>query len=158
MDGIGEHHPAVVARALEAAEVTAQNLDTPKLAGVDRLAQPQRGRVETENVAGLQDTLVFFRQFGQLPGFGGNQGDGLLDEDVLAGLDQLAANRKMGLRGRHHHHPVNRAYQGLIVGGEAGFGQAEFARGLKPFGLRLGHVQLDGHGLEVAEMVHAPTA
>ena len=50
MNRVGEQDAAVIARALEAAEVAAQNLHPPKLARLNRLAQPLRGWVEAKDL------------------------------------------------------------------------------------------------------------
>ena len=57
MDAVGEHHAAVVARSLESAEMSAQDVDPPKFARLNGVANPLRGRIEAEDVADLQDAF-----------------------------------------------------------------------------------------------------
>src|ERR1035441_10956151 len=106
MDGIREHHAAVIARAFKAAEIAAENLHAPKLPGLDRIPQPLRRRVEAEDMPHLQDASVLCRQFRQLLRLVRNKRDRLLHEYVFACLEELFADREMRLRGCDHDHTV----------------------------------------------------
>ena len=55
MDAVGESHTRVLPRAFEAAEIRAQHFDFTELFLRDRVAHPDRRRIETKNVPDLQN-------------------------------------------------------------------------------------------------------
>ena len=95
MDAVREHHAAVVARALEAAEVAANHVHLAKLAVLHGIAQPECRRIEAQNVPDLQNSLVLRGDFHELFGFVVRQRQRFFDEDILAGFEKFFAQREV---------------------------------------------------------------
>jgi len=74
--------------------------DTAKFAGLDNFAQTLEIRVETAIVVDGKDTPEFFRQLNQGDGFTDIDGEGLVHDDVFAGVEGCYRQRVVGLVGR----------------------------------------------------------
>ena len=158
MNRVGKTYAAVVARAFEAAEIAAQNLHPPELSFLDCVAQPLRGRVESENVADLQYPFVVFCQFGQLLRLSGCEGDRLFDEHILARLEELATQCEVGGRRRDDDRSVNSPGKVMMVGRKMIGGDTKFACRFETVRLQVGHEQLNGQRIEHAQMICAPAS
>src|SRR5262245_21588177 len=99
MDRVGKTQHTIVAGPFEAAEIAAEDLDSAQLAGLDCVAEPLRSRVETENVADLQNPFLSLREFCQLLGLTGDECDRLFHEHIFFRLKKLTAKSKVRLRG-----------------------------------------------------------
>ena len=67
----------------------------PELAGLHRVAQPERRRIEAQNVADLQNAFVLIGQFGELLRFVVRQRQRFFHKHVLAGFEKFLAQREM---------------------------------------------------------------
>src|SRR6266568_4941876 len=67
MNAVGERYARVLAWTLKAAEICAQHFDLAEALLRNRVAHPDRGRIEPENVSDLQNQSVAFRQLLQFP-------------------------------------------------------------------------------------------
>ena len=158
MNAVGKRDAAVVARTFEPAEMPANHVHAAKLARLDRITHPQRRRIKPQNMTDLQDPFVFLGELGKFFGFLVRERQRFFNEHVLAGFQKFLAERKMRLRGRDDDHAVHLGREVLVICREARVGQAELARGLELLRAHLGHVKLDGHRIEIAQMVGAPAA
>ena len=115
-----------------------------------RLDGQHRG-VEAFQMSGLQDAFAFFRSLDQVVGFGEARGQGLLDQQVQARIQQRRGHRMMLHRG-----DGNRSRGQLEVGGQQFVhrrknGNRVFGRGL---GGALGENQVE-RALGVGRVVRA---
>src|SRR5262249_14223934 len=125
---------------------------------LNRLTQPLRRWVEAEDVADLKDALLVLGEAGQDAGMLGLQSDGLLNENVFPGFDELAAELEVNRRRGNDDRAIDAFDERAVIGAEVIVGNAEGAGGLEPFRVELGHEQLDGQRLQDAEMVGSPAA
>jgi len=89
----------------------AEAVDFKKERERDGFLNGENGWVEALEVADLEDAVVLGGELNEVPGALEIEGDGLLDEDVEAGFDELTADFGMGNRG-------HRDYAGIGVIGE----------------------------------------
>ncbi len=158
MDRVGERHAAVVARALEAAEIAAQETQAPELALGRRIAQPQAGRIIEEDMSDLEDAACFRRHLGQHLRFTAGDRQRLLDQHVLAGFEAAPGEIEVARRGCRDHHAFDLGQEGeriaaRTLGGEAGLGECFEARGIG-----VGAIERHRQGPQDAQMIGAPAA
>jgi hypothetical protein len=158
MDAVGEHHAAVVARTFEAAEMAANHVHLAKLAGLNRVAQPQRRRIKTQNMADLQNAFCLVASSGELLGFVVASVSGFSTNTSLPASSNSLHSGKCDCAGVTMTTPSTWLMSVLVIRREPLGGQAEFARGFKLFVADLGDVKLDGHRIKIAQMVRAPAA
>ncbi len=135
--------------------------DAPELAGVDELLHLAHAGVVDEQVAEHEATPPGLGRVEQILHLGRAQGDRLLDDDVLAGLEGLLGERVVrGHRGRDDH-GVERLVTEQLVEIVGHHGVGEEAAGFGPVGLlevaAVGELGI-GQAVEVARQVRAPVA
>ena len=81
----------------------------------NRVAQPKRRRIKTQNVSDLQNAFVFVRQFRELLGFFVRQRQRFFDEHIFARFEKFFAQRKMRLRRRDDDHAVHLADEVFVI-------------------------------------------
>ena len=156
MNAVCEHHAAVVARTLEAAEVAANHVHLAELARLNRIAHPCRCGIEAQNVSDLQNAFMFVRDFRERLGFIIRQRQRLFDKHIFARFEKFFAQRKMRLRRGDDDHAVHFGNKFFIVRREPLGGKAELARGFELLVANFGDVKFNRQIVQIAKMIRAP--
>ena len=158
MNSVGEHDPAVIARAFEAAEVPAQNPHSSEQASLNLFLKPEGGGIESENVADLENPGFSGGQLGELAGLGGFQSDRFFDEDVATGGEEVRTDGEMRLGRGYDDGGIDFLGEAGGVGGEMALGNADFPGGFEPFGVFFCYEEFDRERVEHSQVICAPSA
>src|ERR1700746_367789 len=91
VNAVRKSHACIVTGTLEATESRPQHLQLPKSSLSNRIAHPQRRRVEPKNMADLENQSALFCEFCQLLCLARNQRDWFFHDNILVHVEQFAA-------------------------------------------------------------------